>query len=84
LALLVHIRARKNEVHPAEAEPHEAQQSLHHAPADLTLRMSGDRPERRCELEEAGAVAVFESLEELQDSLGASLLPSLEASTRMS
>jgi HAD superfamily hydrolase (TIGR01549 family) len=38
----------------------------------------------RCELEEAGAVAVFESLEELQDSLGASLLPSLEASTRMS
>jgi hypothetical protein len=24
----------------------------------------------RCELEEAGAVAVFESLEELQDSLG--------------
>jgi HAD superfamily hydrolase (TIGR01549 family) len=38
----------------------------------------------QCELEEAGAADVFESLEELQDSLAASLLPSLEAFTRTS
>jgi HAD superfamily hydrolase (TIGR01549 family) len=37
-----------------------------------------------CELEEAGAAAVFESLEELQDSLEASLLPSLQVSMRSS
>jgi len=37
-----------------------------------------------CELEEAGAVAVFESLEELQGSLEASLLPSLTLSMRSS
>jgi HAD superfamily hydrolase (TIGR01509 family) len=38
----------------------------------------------QCELEEAGAAAVFDSLEDLQDSLAASLLPSLEAFTRTS